>query len=169
MSSPLSNQQAAALHLQKHNQIQRLNEEQQENPVPVVNEFFSCYHLTDSRQLLWDWLQAGLTNNYANFQTCKQRSDLLFFYQKIEELIEANYLLIGLTKKFLLLQTNYSVCKLPLNQSFIADFRCLYTLSLKHGLFTQLPERHNYRIPKSPEKPGISLSIQPSLINTPLS
>ena len=92
--------EAAELYRQKHNQIQRLTEEQQENPIPVVSEFFSCYHLSDMRKLLWDWLQAGLTNSHANFETGKERSDLLFFYQKIEELVEATYLLLGPNKIF---------------------------------------------------------------------
>jgi hypothetical protein len=40
----------------------RLTEEQTANPTSVLDEFFQCYHLSDIRPILWQWLTEVLSS-----------------------------------------------------------------------------------------------------------
>ncbi len=64
----------------------RWNEHQQ-----VVNAFFDDFHPDDTRELLWNWLTAVLGAEHPLFQHAKSRANLLFFYERLEELIQAAY------------------------------------------------------------------------------
>lgn len=75
------------------NKIIRLTPEQCNDPASVVAEFFLNYHLHDVRTILWQWLWAGVANSNGHFTSAIERSDLLFLYENLERLIEANYLL----------------------------------------------------------------------------
>lgn len=76
-----------------YNRPYHLTVDQLGNPMIVIDEFFSCYHLDDLRQLLWDWLQAAMATENSSFDCSRDRSNLLFLYKKIEELVEAVYVL----------------------------------------------------------------------------
>ena len=79
--------------LKAFNQLTRLSQEEQENPAEVLNEFFESYHLKEIKEYLWDWLVAALSSNNGTYQTGEARSNLLFFYENIETLAEATFLL----------------------------------------------------------------------------
>lgn len=78
---------------QNHNQLLRLTKEQQQEPAAVLSYFFECYHLKDLRELLWDWLLTALGSDNATYAQGRERSNLIFLYEKIEALAEAAYLL----------------------------------------------------------------------------
>lgn len=77
---------------QKHHLL-RLSKEEQQAPVDVINVFFDCYHLKDLHEVLWDWLLAALGTDNGIYDRGRERSNLIFLYQKIEALAEAAYLL----------------------------------------------------------------------------
>ncbi|MDF2186813.1 hypothetical protein [Paraflavitalea sp. CAU 1676] len=75
------------------NQLRRLSHEEQSDPKSVLAEFFTNYHLHDLRDVLWEWLCAGLCHDGSWFQEGLDRSNLLFLYENLEKLAEAAYLL----------------------------------------------------------------------------
>jgi len=76
-----------------HNQPLRLNDEERQHPDGVLEEFFSCFHLQDMREILWDWLVAALSSESGMYGTGFARSNLIFVYEKLELLIEAAHLI----------------------------------------------------------------------------
>lgn len=77
---------------EQSNQVLRLNPNERRDPAGVVTEFFMTYDLKDTREILWEWLCAGLANTNHIFPEPIDRSNLLFFYENVEKLIEANHL-----------------------------------------------------------------------------
>jgi hypothetical protein len=80
-------------HPQWYNQPLRLNKEQKRDPLLVMEEFFQCYHLNETRQTLWEWLTEVVSSSQSNSNGIDDRNDDMFFYEKIEELIEAAFIL----------------------------------------------------------------------------
>lgn len=78
---------------QNHNQLIRLTKEQQQEPAAVLSYFFECYHLKDLRELLWDWLLTALSSDNATYAQGRERSNLIFLYEKLESLAEAAFLM----------------------------------------------------------------------------
>lgn len=69
----------------------RLTDEEKQNPHLVLDDFFSCFHLHESREILWDWLVAALSSESGAFGTGYARSNLFFVYENMERLIEATH------------------------------------------------------------------------------
>jgi hypothetical protein len=80
-------------HPQLNNLTLRLTEEQRLDPILVINDFFECYHLNDVRELIWKWLVEILSSSGSFSSQAIERCNSIFFYEKIEMLIEACYLL----------------------------------------------------------------------------
>jgi hypothetical protein len=80
-------------HPQWHNQPLRLNEEERQNPMLVIDEFFECYHLNDAREILWKWTVEIVSSPGSISSEALERSNHIYFYEKIEALIEASYIL----------------------------------------------------------------------------
>jgi hypothetical protein len=76
-----------------HNQLLRLTKEEQQEPGAVLTCFFENYHLKDLRELLWEWLLTALGTDNSTYAKGRQRSNLIFLYEKLESLTEAAYLL----------------------------------------------------------------------------
>ena len=72
---------------------ERLNKEEKQNPLPVLHDFCDSYHLHEVKQILWNWLVTALGKSHSIYDEGKERSNLFFFYEKIETLIEAVYIL----------------------------------------------------------------------------
>ena len=85
--------QACNKQKQIHNQLLRLTKEQQQEPGAVLTYFFECYHLKDLRELLWDWLLTALSSDNTTYAKGRERSNLIFLYEKLESLVEAAYLM----------------------------------------------------------------------------
>lgn len=84
---------SAKEHIKQSNQLHRLSEVQQLNPMSILIDFFSAYHLKDVRDSFKAWLRAGLTSDNGYYDEAKDRSNLILFHEKLEELVEASYLL----------------------------------------------------------------------------
>src|ERR1044072_3221341 len=80
-------------HPQWYNQPLRLNEEQKRNPLEVFEEFFQCYHLNETRQIFWDWLSEVVSSPRSISSDPHERSNHMYFYEKMEELIEAAFII----------------------------------------------------------------------------
>jgi hypothetical protein len=80
-------------HPQWYNQPLRLNKEQRRDPLPVLDDFFECYHLNDARQILWQWLSVIITSQRGIAMEPLDNDNHIYFYEKIEEIIEAAYVM----------------------------------------------------------------------------
>ena len=72
----------------------RLTNEEMENPLQILKEFFCDYNLNELRHTLWEIVEACLTTDNDQFSEAEQRGDLLTFYEKAETLLEAVYILV---------------------------------------------------------------------------
>ncbi|MDF2192081.1 hypothetical protein [Paraflavitalea sp. CAU 1676] len=79
--------------LKKANRLQLLGKQERKEPMLVLDEFFSNYHLIDLRTDLWEWLCSALTNPSGPHETGQARGNLIFLYENIGKLTEAAYLL----------------------------------------------------------------------------
>jgi hypothetical protein len=71
----------------------RLTKEQKSNPLPVFDEFFESYHLQEVRELLWNWMVEVISSPNGISSDHHERNNHLFFYEKIEALVEAAFVL----------------------------------------------------------------------------
>ncbi len=63
------------------------------DPLLVLKDFFECYHLNDTRDLLWKWTVEVLTSPGSISSEPLERSNHIYFYEKLETLLEACYLI----------------------------------------------------------------------------
>lgn len=81
-------------HPQWHNQPLRLTEEERQNPKMVIEDFFECYHLNDVREIMWNWTVAIVSSPGNISSEPLERSNHLYFYEKMEALVEASYIIL---------------------------------------------------------------------------
>ena len=82
-----------------YNQPLRLNKEQKRNPLEVFEEFFQCYHLNETRQTMWEWLAEVISSPHKISSDSHDRDNHIYFYEKVEELIEAAFIIMKQTRK----------------------------------------------------------------------
>jgi uncharacterized protein (UPF0216 family) len=71
----------------------KLTREEMEDPLLVIHDFFSNSHLPQAREQLWELLKVAVTGNYGKSLTRIERSDLVFFYEQLEKLVEASHVI----------------------------------------------------------------------------
>jgi len=76
-----------------YNQPLRLTKEQKSDPLPVLDDFFECYHLNEVRQTLWEWLTEVLSSQRSIATEPHERNNYIYFYEKIEGVIEAVFVI----------------------------------------------------------------------------
>ena len=76
-----------------HNQPLRLSEEECKDPRLVIEQFFESYHLQEVRETLWNWMVEIVSSSRSIAQEGRQRNDHIYFYEKIETLVEAAFLI----------------------------------------------------------------------------
>jgi hypothetical protein len=81
-------------HPQWYNQPLRLTEEECQNPTMVIEDFFECYHLNDTREILWKWAVEVVSSSGSISSEPLERGNHLYFYEKVEALIEACYIIL---------------------------------------------------------------------------
>lgn len=86
-------------HPQWYNQPLRLNEEQRRNPLEILEEFFQNYHLNDTREILWYWLTEVIASSRLVSRNEHHQGNQMYFYERIEELIEAAFIITKRTRK----------------------------------------------------------------------
>lgn len=70
-----------------------LTKEEIANPYLVINDLFDFAHLPSIREMLWQWLKATVTSTYCIYLDRNEKYDLIYFYEKIQKLIEAAHLI----------------------------------------------------------------------------
>ncbi|WP_205514318.1 hypothetical protein [Longitalea arenae] len=80
-------------HPQWYNQPLRLSKEQKKDPLPVLDDFFQCYHLNEVRQTLWEWLTDILSSQRSISIEPLDRNNHIYFYEKLEGIVEAAYVI----------------------------------------------------------------------------
>jgi len=70
----------------------KLSKEEIENPYDVIDNFFDFAHLPQIRDELWEMLKLTVTSSY-HIQPRRDRANLLYFYEKLEQLIEAAHVI----------------------------------------------------------------------------
>ena len=71
----------------------KLSPEEMENPLLALREFFAYGHLPEIREQLWEMLKAMVTGTFCNLLTRRERSNMLYFFEQLEKLVEASHLL----------------------------------------------------------------------------
>lgn len=85
-------------HPQWYNVPLRLTNEEKHNPFIVFSDFFDHYHLNEVREIFWNQLVTVLSSENESHNPIV-RSNHIFFYEKIETLIEAAYVIHRKAKK----------------------------------------------------------------------
>lgn len=84
-------------HFQNHpvfyNRPIRLSEEEQANPLEVLQGFFFCNRLHELRDMLWSMVSNSLCVPDSVFDKAEERQSLLGLYRDIERVLEAALLL----------------------------------------------------------------------------
>lgn len=71
----------------------RLSAAQQLNPVSVFETFFDCHHLHQAREALADMMFVAISSQNEFYSLPRQREDVMYFRQQLEEVLEAAWLL----------------------------------------------------------------------------
>ena len=91
MNEPLTN--PAKKHPQWYNETIRLTKEQTQEPLLVLDDFFQCYHLNETRQILWEWLKEVVSSSRSVSIDGHDRRNHIYFYEKVEEMIDAAFVI----------------------------------------------------------------------------
>ncbi|MBC7903166.1 MAG: hypothetical protein H7Y27_07070 [Gemmatimonadaceae bacterium] len=78
---------------QCHDMPLRLNSGDPDEAIEVMKEFFSAFRLGDTRRELWEWLVTAISKDDSVYDQGINRSNLFFFYENIEKLIEAAWVI----------------------------------------------------------------------------
>jgi hypothetical protein len=70
-------------------QPRQFNKTETDEAWSIINDFFQYAHLPQAKEKLWDWLQTTVTGSFCKELNCRERCNLVFFYQQVEKLIEA--------------------------------------------------------------------------------
>jgi hypothetical protein len=85
---------------QFQNQPLRLTPAQTQNPNLVITDFFECYHLNEVREIMWQWLTEVVSSPRDSANDPHERNNHMFFYEKMEALVEAAWILNRGTGQF---------------------------------------------------------------------
>jgi len=80
-------------HPQWYNEPLRLSKEQKDDPVLVFEGFFEFYHLNEVRETLWEWLVEVISSRNSISQEGNDRANNIFFYEKLEQIVEACFII----------------------------------------------------------------------------
>ncbi|MBS1602034.1 MAG: hypothetical protein JST42_05150 [Bacteroidetes bacterium] len=71
-----------------------LKEEEKQNPLGVIEQFFNDYRLHECRHTLWAMVETCLTTDNTEFSEPEERGNLIQRYRDLERLLEAGTLLV---------------------------------------------------------------------------
>jgi len=71
-----------------------LKDEERQDPMGVIERFFSDYRLHECRHTLWAMVETCLTTENAEFSDPEERGNLLQRYRDLERFLEAGTLLL---------------------------------------------------------------------------
>jgi hypothetical protein len=71
----------------------RLSKEERENPLQVLTGYAEDFELREVRQHLYRLLVLALTGPEDDFDEPTDRADLVYFYERTEQLVEAVFII----------------------------------------------------------------------------
>jgi hypothetical protein len=71
----------------------RLSDEEVENPMLVIEDFFSFGHLPEIRHMLWQWYKCTVTGTFPRDLQRSERKEITHLFEHLEKLVEAAHLL----------------------------------------------------------------------------
>lgn len=71
-----------------------LKDEERQDPMGVIERFFSDYRLHECRHTLWAMVETCLTTENTEFSDPEERGNLLQRYRDLERFLEAGNLLL---------------------------------------------------------------------------
>ena len=71
-----------------------LGEDEIQEPMEVLERFFSDYHLHECRYILWTMLQTCLTTDNTEFSEAAERASLIMNCKNLERFLEAGSLIL---------------------------------------------------------------------------
>lgn len=86
-------------HPEWYNQPLRLSQDQKQSPYLAIEDFFECYHLHEVREILWNWMVEVISSPRGISHEHFERNGHLYFYEKIEQLVEGAYMALKKAKK----------------------------------------------------------------------
>ena len=69
------------------------------DPIIVFDRFFSDFTLSELRTILWDWFETAITSENDYYSEPEERATLLYQCRRLEELIEAAFILNQIENK----------------------------------------------------------------------
>lgn len=81
------------LHPEFYNEPMLLTEEEEQDPLSVIREFFGDVKLLEVRIHLHNLLEVALTRAYTIYDEANERDAILCFTKQLEKMIEATTLL----------------------------------------------------------------------------
>ncbi len=84
------------LHPEFYNQPILLTEEEKQDPLSVIREFFEDVKLIEVRIHLYNLLEVALTTPNTIYDDASERDAVLCFIKCLEKIVDANYRLIKL-------------------------------------------------------------------------
>ena len=75
--------------------VLHLREEERQDPMLTIGQFFADYRLHECRHHLWTMVETCLTTDNAGYADAEERGNLLCHYRDLERLLEACWLLTG--------------------------------------------------------------------------
>jgi len=71
-----------------------LGEDEVQEPMVVLERFFSDYRLHECRYILWSMVETCLTTENTEYSDPGERANLLLNYRNLERILEAGILLL---------------------------------------------------------------------------
>ena len=71
----------------------KLSKEEIENPQQIIHHFFDYAYLPQVRELFWELIKTTVTGNFNHSLTDGERSNIFYFLEQLEKLIEAAHLI----------------------------------------------------------------------------
>lgn len=76
-----------------------MTKEQKKDPLQAISDIFNAFTLVSGREHIADLLRCALTTENDEFSEPNQRDNIISFTERLEELLEAAYLLHSKNKK----------------------------------------------------------------------
>jgi len=68
-------------------------------PLKIINRFFADFSLSELRDILWTWFEAAITSDNDQYSDPEDRATLLYRWRRLEELLEAAFVLNQIENK----------------------------------------------------------------------
>jgi hypothetical protein len=75
----------------------KLSKEEIENPRMVIENFFDFAHLPQIRKMYWELLKVMVCGNWNSLDK-PERTDMVYFFEKLEKIIEAVHIIFKQNK-----------------------------------------------------------------------